>query len=120
MADETKERKVAKTGADTHRATQRGYAIDPNTGVGALIEEGQLVPPNQPVSEVWMEPVKKGERALAGALEEALDPLPKDVDYTQMTVAALQAVAAGFGISPGGLNKADLITAIAAHDDPTR
>lgn len=121
MAEDTKtEKKVAKTGSDTHRATQRGYAIDPDSGVGTLIDEGHMVPPNQPISDEWMEPVKKADRALEAAVQEAQDPLPKDVDYTQMTVSALQAVAAGMGISPGGLSKSDLITAIKAADDPTR
>jgi hypothetical protein len=47
-----------KTGSDTHRATQRGYAVDQKTGAGVLVEEGELVPAGIPVSENWMEPVK--------------------------------------------------------------
>jgi hypothetical protein len=51
-----------KTGSDTHRATQRGYAVDQKTGAGVLVEEGELVPAGIPVSENWMEPVKAGLR----------------------------------------------------------
>jgi hypothetical protein len=48
------------TGAGTHRATQRGYAIDPETHAGVLVDEGEPVPANIPVSKEWMEAVKKG------------------------------------------------------------
>lgn len=109
-----------KTGADTHRATQRGYAVDPDSNAGVLVEPGELVPANIPVSTEWMEPVKKGGRALAGAIEEAQDPLPKDVDLTKLDKAALQAMAAERGINVDGLGPKDLITAIKAADDPTR
>jgi hypothetical protein len=109
-----------KTGSDTHRATQRGYAVDPISHAGALIEPGELVPANIPVSDEWMEPVKKGDRALAGALEEGADPHKKDVDLTKLDKAALQALAAERGINVDGLGPKDLITAIKAADDPTR
>ena len=109
-----------KTGADTHRATARGYAVNPDNGAGVLVEPGELVPANIPVSDEWMEPVKKSDRALAGALEEAQDPLQKDVDYTQLSKAALEAVAAERGINVKGLSKDDLIDAIKAADEPRR
>lgn len=111
---------VKKTGSETHRATERGYAVDPNTGAGVLVEPGEMVPADQPVSENWMEPVKKSEQKLAGAIEEALDPLKKDVDLTKLDKAALQAMAAERGINVDGLGPKDLITAIKAADDPTR
>lgn len=111
------------TGDDTHRATQRGYAIPqtdpPEERGGVLVEEGELVPAKTPISTEWMEPVKRGERALAGAVEEALDPAQKDVDLTQLSKPALEAMAAERGINVGGLSKADLITAIKAEREPT-
>jgi hypothetical protein len=106
---------VKKTGSETHRATQRGYAVDPKTNAGVLVEEGEMVPANIPVSENWMEPVKKSERALAGAIDEANDPHPKDADLTQVGMAGLQAMAAERGINSQGLSKKDLIAAIKAH-----
>lgn len=45
---------MTKTGLNTHRATQRGYAIEPKTHAGSLIEPGDYVPPDQPVSQIWM------------------------------------------------------------------
>lgn len=107
-----------KTGSDTHRATQRGYAVDQKSGAGILVEEGELVPAGIPVSENWMEPVK-GSKALAGALEEGLDPHPKDVDLTQLSKPALEAMAAERGINVKGLSKDDLVTAIKGADEPT-
>jgi hypothetical protein len=108
-----------KTGADTHRATQRGYAVDTTTGAGVLVEAGELVPANIPVSDEWMERVK-GDRELAAAIAEGQDPLPKDVDLTQLSKPALEAMAAERGINPKGLSKDDLITAIKAADEPLR
>lgn len=109
-----------KTGADTHRATQRGYATDPTTGAGVLVEAGDMVPADIPVSDEWMEPVKKADRALEGAIAEGQDPLPKDVDLTQLSKSALEALAAERGINVKGLSKDDLISAIKAADEPTR
>lgn len=117
---------VKKTGANTHRATRRGYAVDNETGAGTLVEEGEMVPAGTPVAHVddhengWMEPVKKGDRDLAAAIEEGMDPLPKDVDLTKLSKPALEAMAAERGINAGGLSKSDLIDAIKASDDPTR
>lgn len=106
----TKEHKL--TGSNTHRATQRGYAN------GELVEAGDLVPSGITVSEEWMEPVKVS-KALAGAIEEATDPNPKDVDLHQLSKPALEAMAAERGINVAGLSKADLITAITAEREPT-
>jgi hypothetical protein len=110
---------VKKTGSDTHRATQRGYATDPKSHAGVLVEQGEMVPANIPVSDEWMEPVKKSDRALAGAIDEANDLHPKDVDLTKLNVAALQAMAAERGINAEQdgqiLSKKDLIAAIKAH-----
>ena len=107
--------KHPKTGPDTHRATQLGYAIDPATGAGVLVPEGDVVPADQPVSDAWMEKIGKKDRALAGATDEALDPHPKDVDLTKLDKAALQAMAAERGINVDGLGPKDLISAINAH-----
>lgn len=104
---------VKETKAGSHRATQRGYAG------GELIETGDLVPAGFPVSEEWMEPIK-GSGRLAEAVEEALDPLPGDVDLHQLGKPALEAMAAERGINVGGLSKTDLITAITAAHDPKR
>lgn len=107
------------TGDNTHRATQRGFAVDPKTGAGVLVEEGEIVPADQPVSTEWMEPIK-GNKALAAALDEALDPTPKDADLTQVGMPGLKAMAAERGINSKGLSEKDLITAIKAKDDPLR
>lgn len=107
---------IKHTGTNTHRATQRGYAVDPDSMAGTLVEAGEIVPPKIPVSENWMEPVGKGGKALAAATDEALDPHPKDVDLTKLDVAALQAMAAerGINVEQDGhaLTKKELITAI--------
>lgn len=109
-----------KTGANTHRATQRGYAVDPTSLAGVLVEPGEPVPAGIPVSTEWMEPVKRGDRALAGAMDEALDQTPKDVDLTQVGMAGLKAMAAERHINPKGLSEDELILAIKAKDDPLR
>lgn len=111
---------MKKTGDNTHRATQRGYAIDPTSNAGVLVEEGEIVPADQPVSEIWMEPIKKADAKLAAAMEEALDPTPKDVDLTQVGMPGLKAMAAERHINPKGLSEAQLIDAIKAKDDPLR
>lgn len=100
------------TGVDTHRATERGYVTDPDSGAGHLVEAGELVPAGFPVGE-WMEPVK-GSKALAGAIEEAGELHPKDADLTQLSKPALEAMAAERGINVKGLSKDELITAIKA------
>ena len=97
------------TTATSHRATQRGYAG------GEIVEPGDLVPADTPVSENWMEPVKKGEQAVARAVEEAQDPHNRDVDLTALSKQALEAMAAERGINVKGLTKEDLITAIKAE-----
>lgn len=112
MADE--EKKVTFTKPGSHVATERGYAD------GVIIEPNEPVPSGIPVSENWMEPVDKNESKLARAIDEALDPLPDDVDLTQLQPAALEALAAQKGINPKGLSKKDLITAIKAAHDPKR
>jgi hypothetical protein len=111
------------TGGNTHRATQRGYAIPqtdpPEARAGVLVEEGEIVPANVPVSETWMEPIKKADRQLTRALEEAGDEAPKDADLTALSKSALEAMAAERGINVKGLSKDDLITAIRAEREPT-
>lgn len=101
------------TGSNTHRANQPGYAF------GQLIDTKKMVPAGVPISTVWMDEVE-GSAALEKAVEEAQDAQPDDVDLTQMSKAALEAMAADHGINPGGLAKADLITAIKAAYDKNR
>ncbi len=108
-------KKGPRTGSDTYRATQRGYAINPDNGAGVIVEQGEMVPADQPVSELWMEKVNAKDRKLAAAVEEGLDLKPKDVDYTQASLPALQALAMLYNMNVGDLGKADLITAIKAH-----
>jgi hypothetical protein len=67
-----------------------------------------------------MAPVKKADQKLAGALEEALDPIQKDADLTQVGMPGLKAMAAERGINSKGLSEKDLIAAIKAKDDPLR
>lgn len=111
------------TGDNTHRATQRGYAIPqvdpPEARAGVLVEEGEVVPAKVPVSDTWMEPLKKGEGKLARAVQEALDESPKDTDLTALSKSALEAMAAERGVNVKGLSKEDLITAIRAEREPT-
>jgi hypothetical protein len=107
--------KAAKTGAGTHRATERGYAG------GEVIEPNQMVPPGTPVSENWMAKVKKGGEDLALAVEEAQSPRNDDPDLTTLSKQALEALAVDHGITkPGNLSKQDLITAIRAAYDRDR
>jgi hypothetical protein len=110
------------TGANTHRANQRGYAI-PQAGpaegrAGILVEPGEIVPADVPVSDVWMDPIK-GSRNLAAAVQEAQQDHPTDADLTQLSKPALEAMAAERGINVKGLSKDDLITAIHAEREPT-
>lgn len=111
------------TGDNTHRATQRGYAIPqtdpPEARAGVLVEEGEVVPADVPVSDTWMEPIKKADRKLARAVEEAQDESPKDTDLTALSKPALEAMAAERGINVKGLSKDELITAIRAEREPT-
>lgn len=114
------------TGEGTHRATQRGYAIPqtdpPEARAGVLVgpeDEIQIIPAKVPISEEWMEPVKKGDSRLARAVEEAGQDHPTDVDLTALNKSALQAMAAERGINVEGLTKDDLITAIKAEREPT-
>lgn len=51
---EAKEQELTRAGS--HRATARGYAA------GELIEEGQSVPADIPVSIEWMEPAKGSQK----------------------------------------------------------
>lgn len=124
MADE---KTVKLTGDNTHRATQRGYAVqqatekNPSPG-GVLIgpeEETDIVPANVPISDEWMEPIKKGDRNLARAVSEAQQDHPTDADLTALSKPALEAMAAERGINVKGLSKDDLITAIKAEREPT-
>jgi hypothetical protein len=111
--------KVKRTGSNTHMATARGYAIN-SAGAGELVEPEDIVPADVPVSDEWMRPLSKHDARLQDAVREGQDPIKRDVDYTQLTLAALQALAAERGINVEGLKKDDLITAIKAADDPTR
>jgi hypothetical protein len=110
---------AAKTGHDTHRATMRGYAIASGSAAGQIVEEGEIVPANVPVSEEWMEKLDKKEAKLTAAVNEAQDENPKDTDLTALSKPALEAMAAERGINVSGLSKADLITAIKAEREPT-
>lgn len=112
LSVEHSEDEYEKTGANTHRAVQRGYAG------GILIEEGEFVPADVPVGS-WMEPIAPKDRKLARAVQEAQDESPKDVDLTALNKSALQAMAAERGINVDGLSKDDLITAIKAEREPT-
>lgn len=118
---------VKLTGSNTHRATMRGYAIPVATDAnpqpaGVLVgpqDDTDIVPAGVPVSTEWMEPIKKGVSGLAAAVDEAQAEHPSDVDLTQLSKAALEAMAAERGINVAGLSKADLITAIKAEREPT-
>jgi hypothetical protein len=101
------DRKYAMTKQSSHRASMRGYAF------GELIEPGQLVPAGIAVSTEWMEPVK-GSRALAEAIDQAVDAHPDDVDLNAQSKPALEGLALSLEIDPAGLNKAELIAAITA------
>jgi hypothetical protein len=114
--------KLPRTKANSHRATMRGYAVpDGGNGAGVLVEDGEIVPANVPVSDEWMAKIKKGDRALEDAVAEVQQPLKDDPDYTQLTNSALQALATEAGVTNvRGLSKDDLITAIKAARDNTR
>jgi hypothetical protein len=110
--DTPAKKRLAKTKANSHRATRRGYVK------GELFDEGEIIPPDVVVSDEWMEEIE-GNGRRARAMQEALDPSPKDVDLTQVGVAGLKAMAAERGINPKGLSEADLIAAINAEREPT-
>ncbi len=111
------------TGADTHRATQRGYAIpqtDPaEARAGVLVEQGEIIPANVPISDTWMEEIEAKGRKRAKAVQEAQAEHPGDTDLTALPKAALQAMAAERGVNVDGLTKDDLIAAIRAEREPT-
>lgn len=106
-----------ETGANTHRATTSGYAKTGKDKTGfVLVPAGEFVPAGNVVSEEWMEEVSKKDAKVIRAAQEAEDPQPGDVDLTQLSEPALQALAAERGVNVKGLNKKDLIAAIkAAH-----
>lgn len=104
----------SRTGANTHRAIERGYAK------GQLIEPGQMVPAGVVVSDRWMESLTKKEARMAEAIEQALDPQPDDVEIQNLSREALEAMAAERGIDPKGLTKKLLVDAIKANRDNTR
>lgn len=102
------------TKAGEYRATQRGYAG------GAIIDPPSLVPPGVPVSNVWMEKTKGGDK-LARAVDDAQAPRKDDPALEELSVGALQALATDAGVtSVKGLSKDDLITAIRAADEQRR
>lgn len=103
-----------ETGSNSHIATQRGYAA------GQLIEEGEFVPAGVTVSDEWMDAVSAKEAKRHKAALETSDATPGDVDLTQLTVSALQAMAAERGANVKGLSKDDLIAAIKAEKDPAK
>jgi hypothetical protein len=111
---------LPRTKLNSHRATARGYAVPDNAlGAGVLVEEGEIVPANVPVSDSWMAKVKKG--AVEDAAAEAQQALKDDPDLTQLSKPALEALATEAGVtSVKGLSKDDLITAINAQRDNTR
>lgn len=113
-------KKLPRTGDGNYRATQRGYAIVPG-GAGILVEEGQLVPADVPVSDEWMEKVKGKTSPAAKAIEDVSADRKDDPDLTQLSIGALQALATERGVTQvRGLSKADLIQAIQASDEQRR
>jgi hypothetical protein len=104
------------TSAGSHVATAKGYAN------GVVIEEGEPVPADIPVSTEWMKRVDgKAESAFERAIADVLDPLPDDPDLTQLSVQALQALATEAGATNvEGLSDDELISVIKAADDPKR
>lgn len=113
--------KLPRTGANTHRAIARGYAVpDGADGAGALVEAGEIVPANVPVGE-WMEKLPKSKAAREDAVAEAQQPLKDDPDLTTASKPALEALAIEAGVTNvKGLSKDDLIAAIKAERDNTR
>lgn len=95
------------TTANSHRATERGYATD-------IIEPGEMVPAGIPVSTEWMEPVNKKEAEMTRALDEALDPSDADVNVEELSGDALTGYAAGLSINRGKLSDKDLRAAVTA------
>lgn len=112
---------LPRTKANSHRATQRGYAVPDNTnGAGVLVEDGEIVPADVPISDEWMAKIK-GKQELADAVAEVQQPLKDDPDLTQLSKPALEALATEAGVtSVKGLSRDDLITAINAERDNTR
>lgn len=113
------QKRLPKTGDATHRATQRGYAMV--KGAGILVEDGQLVPKGQAISDEWMERVKGTSSPAAKAVEDAQAPRKDDPDLTQLSKPALEALATERGVTQvKGLSKEDLIAAIQASDEQRR
>lgn len=109
-----------RTGDATHRATQRGYAVMDN-GAGLVVEEGQIVPSDQVISDTWMEKVKGKTSAAEQAVADASAQRKDDPDLTQLSKPALEALATERGVTQvKGLSKDDLIQAIQASDEQRR
>jgi len=100
------EQKLTK--ANSHRATERGYAG------GEIIEPGDLVPAGTPISDLWMEPLSKKEGEVARAMDEALSPNDADVNVEDLSGDALTGYAASLSINRGKLNDKDLRAAVTA------
>lgn len=90
-----KKKAPKSTGINTHKANQRGYAD------GMLIEAGEFVPADVPVSAEWMEPVSKKQAAQDRGIEEALSADDADVDVEALKGDALTAYAASLHINRG-------------------
>lgn len=114
--------KLRRTKANSHRATMRGYAVpDDANGAGVLVEAGEIVPADVPVSDEWMTKIKKSDVALEDAVAETLQPLKDDPALEELSKPALEALATEAGVtSVKGLSKDDLIAAIKAQRDNTR
>lgn len=106
---------MKETKHGSHKAIARGYAG------GNIIEAGQIVPPDVPVSDEWMEPVKGKSTAAERAIEDVSKDRKDDPDLTSLSKAALEAMAVERGVtSVKGLSKDDLIAAIQASDEQRR
>lgn len=107
-----------RAGPNTHRATERGYAIV--EGQGILVEAEEMVPAGAVIGS-WMEPIKKGDQRVMDAVEDAQRETKDDPDYTALSKPALEALATDAGVTNvKGLSKDDLITAIKASADRSR
>jgi hypothetical protein len=108
------------TGEGTHRALERGYAIDTISHAGILCEPGDVIPANATVGE-WMEEIPPETRAdkqdatKERVIAEATAPRKGDPVLEDLSLEALQALATDAGVqSVKGASEEDLIAAIRA------
>lgn len=104
----------------SYKALENGYL----STEGRYINAGEVFTTSDfDVAEkkpLWAEEISDSEAVALDAINTAMDPkVDADPDYSQLSVAQLQSVAATKKIAFEGLSKKDLVKALQAEHAPT-